>query len=655
MMRHKFSKLLLGIGLAGVLVAAPAVNPASAAGPGPAPDSGPVIGGTRVELPALPEEAYVAATTGYQHSVALGTSGTAYAWGLNANGRLGNGTTAGETSPVPVSMPEGVKFAKIDAGSRHSLAIAADGSAWSWGAGFNGQLGTGSREDSPIPQRVSAPDGTTFAAVSAGSVVSLGLASDGTLYSWGSNADGQLGVGIPNEDLHGSLAPMKVAAPAGATFTQISAGFSHSLALSSDGKVYAWGGNGYGQLGLGDTAHRDAPTPVGVPDDVRFAEVSAGLLHSLAVTDDGRMFSWGSNADGQLGLLTQPLQELSPVVADGATAAVSTQVRASNTFSLAFSPGGGAYAWGTNADGLEGSPGVTNSPAALPVLLPDGVLPLDVRTDQGFSLVLGDDENVYSWGRNADGQLGAGSTEASPTLQPVPRPVVEVAQVTFGGLPGSALETAGDGTLSVLTPAHAAGPVDVAVEWSIAGIPQPPIVYAQGFTYVPEATAPTISDPAPQSVVAGATATFSVTATGTPTPAVVWEVSHDGGKTWEAATASAGMTPGTDGLTLSVATTADHDGLLFRATATNEAGTVVSGTALLSVTEPAGPDPDPGEGEKPGPGAGGGGTGPGAPGLAASGSPAGGSVLGFGAVLLGLGAMLAAWGAFAARAAKRRG
>src|SRR5690606_28413245 len=145
----------------------------------------------------------------------------------------------------------------------------------------------------------------------------------------------------------------------------------------------------------------------------------------------------------------------------------------------------------------------------------------------------------------------------------------------------------GDGTWSVDTPAHAEGAVDVVVWYTWNNIAQTPVTYTGGFTYTPAPVAPTITNPTDQSVTDGDTATFTVTTTGTPTPTVTWEVSRDGGSTWEPITADPAATPAADGLTLSVVGTSANDGYQYRATADNGVGTPAVSTAASLTVIPA--------------------------------------------------------------------
>ncbi|WP_033505034.1 hypothetical protein, partial [Bifidobacterium actinocoloniiforme] len=167
-----------------------------------------------------------------------------YAWGYNNEGELGDGTNTQRSLPVRVNTPTGVTFTQINAGKYHSLAIGSDGNTYAWGDNGSGELGDDSKINRSTPVPVHAPSGVTFTQISAGGAHSLAIGSDGNTYAWGDNSFGQMGTGTSSSTL-----PKRVSAPAGVTFTQINAGWNHSLAIGSNRNTYAWGANWYYQLG----------------------------------------------------------------------------------------------------------------------------------------------------------------------------------------------------------------------------------------------------------------------------------------------------------------------------------------------------------------------------------------------------------------------
>ncbi|OZG50099.1 RCC1 domain-containing protein [Bombiscardovia coagulans] len=237
-------------------------------------------------------------SAGYQHGLAIGDDGNVYTWGKNSFGQLGDGTTSNQIEPVLVQKPKGVQFTQISAGDYHSLAIGNDKHAYAWGLDM-GQLGIpngNSEKVVPIPTRVDqtlldSTPGSEYISVSAGSLHSFALGSDGHSYAWGSNSYGQLGVDSTSTKI---ILPERVRIPHGIYFTQISAGRLHSLALGSDGHAYAWGRNNAGQVGDGTADNKKVPTRVGETDNSRTTYISAGNNVSLAINDSGHAYAWGT-------------------------------------------------------------------------------------------------------------------------------------------------------------------------------------------------------------------------------------------------------------------------------------------------------------------------------------------------------------------------
>jgi alpha-tubulin suppressor-like RCC1 family protein len=258
---------------------------------------------------------------GNGYVVALSTDGVAYAWGQNnGGGRLGDGTTQDRLVPTRVAMPAGVAFASISAGDGHVLALSTTGTAYAWGLGAYGILGNGTTANRLVPTPVTMPAGVTFASVSAGGWHSVALSTTGAAYSWGWGFHGVLGNGTSGTGTD-RWVPTAVTMPAAVSFASIAAGSSggghsgHTLALSTTGAAYGWGANDYGRLGDGTTGSRLVPTPVTMPAGVAFRSVSAGTLHSLAVSTSGAAYGWGDNFHGQVGDGTRVVRQVPTAVA----------------------------------------------------------------------------------------------------------------------------------------------------------------------------------------------------------------------------------------------------------------------------------------------------------------------------------------------------
>ena len=228
---------------------------------------------------------------GETHSLALKNDGTVWAWGDNYSGELGNGTNINSTVPVQVSSLTGITA--IAGGGPHSLALKNDGTLWAWGINGSGQLGNGTNIDSNVPVQVSSLAGIT--AIAAGGWHSLALKNDGRVWAWGANNDGQLGNG---STILGSNVPVEVSSLTG--IIAIAGGNVHSLALKNNGTVWAWGNNSYGELGIWGQGG-DANVPVQTLYLTGIAAIASHANHSLALKNDGSVWAWGWGDLGQLG------------------------------------------------------------------------------------------------------------------------------------------------------------------------------------------------------------------------------------------------------------------------------------------------------------------------------------------------------------------
>ncbi len=230
---------------------------------------------------------YTAISAGRDHSLAIKTDGTLWAWGRNNSGQLGISNEVDKNTPVKIGEDT---YIAISAGGDHSLAIKTDGTLWAWGGNSSGQLGDVTNTASSIPVPVSI--GNTYTAISAGRDHSLAIKTDGTLWAWGLNNRGQLGISNQVD----KNTPVQVG---NNTYTAISAGDNHSVAIKTDGTLWAWGHNSTAQLGLGNTQQRTSPVQVG---DATYITISAGGSHSLAIRTGGTLWSWGYGENGALGL-----------------------------------------------------------------------------------------------------------------------------------------------------------------------------------------------------------------------------------------------------------------------------------------------------------------------------------------------------------------
>lgn len=286
---------------------------------------------------------FVGIVAGDLHTCALDDAGQAHCWGLNEDGQLGQGDRINRPRPSRVigSLP----FATVTAGGSHSCALTAGGEAYCWGGNRWGQLGVGeSVTESLVPRAVSGH--LKFVALRAGAVHTCGIALDGTAYCWGRNAFGELGVGDS-----GTIRTSPTPVAGGVVFTTLNPATEHTCGITSSGDAYCWGRNDAGELGDGQVSIH-AATPTRVQSAVAWAWISGGLNHTCAVAVDGAAYCWGSNSAGQLGDGNLGTGSPVPVPVVGGLRFIRISAGALHT--CAVTATGDVYCWGRDNEGQLG-------------------------------------------------------------------------------------------------------------------------------------------------------------------------------------------------------------------------------------------------------------------------------------------------------------
>lgn len=316
-----------------------------------------------------------------------------------------------------------LKATTLASGGEHALAVKSNGEIWAWGRNSNGQLGyitTGAF--SSEPSQLTTPTGAV--SVAAGEFHSLALLEDGTVRAWGGDSFGELGDG--STDSSGSNSAVTPVTPSGLNrVVVVAAGRNHSLALLSDGTVRTWGRNQVGQLGDNTTDDRDAPISVATLDSV--VALAGGTVHSLALRSDGTIRAWGDNFNGQLGDSTNNFS-YTPVQVSSITNAVA--IAAGDIHSLALLSDGTVRAWGNNDSGQLGNGSTTNQNAPVAV---SGLTSIrSIAAGLNHSLAVLSDGSARAWGADASWQLGNGP---DPYDDPSPDPKRQTSPVAVAGLP----------------------------------------------------------------------------------------------------------------------------------------------------------------------------------------------------------------------------
>ncbi|MGH3486637.1 MAG: RCC1 domain-containing protein [Actinopolymorphaceae bacterium] len=354
--------------------------------------------------------------TGPATALAQVPEGGALTWGGNFWGELGHETDSGDPQYLPDAMPlpEGVTVTDVAAGYSHNLALTDTGEVYSWGNNDFGQLGDGTNSSRSSPELVPFPVGTTVTQIAAGALHSLALTSTGAVYAWGANWSGGLGDGTTTD----SATPVAADVPVGDTVTAVAGGFLHSLALTSDGDVLSWGSNATGQLGDGTTIDRLVPVEVHLPVGVDAIDVAGGAEHSLAVTSTGTALGWGGNQYGAVGDGTT-VERDTPVEVDLPDGVTVTDVVTGATHSLALTSTGTALGWGNNFHGQVGDGTFTDRHLPVEVDLPTGTTLTTLGGEAEHSVAVTSTGDALSWGLNYWGQLGDGTFDFGGRATPV--------------------------------------------------------------------------------------------------------------------------------------------------------------------------------------------------------------------------------------------
>lgn len=357
---------------------------------------------------------------GSSHSAAITEDGCLYLWGFDGTGQIGDkweSNTAKEEHYVPKKILENV--VSVSLGWSHSAAVTSDGSLYTWGNNSSGQLGNGTTKNYDYPVKIM--DNVT--SVSLGTYHSAAITTDGSLYMWGENFWGQLGTGMGGGDFEDyekytvgidSNVPVKIMD----NVVSVSLGHEHSAAITSDGSLYMWGNNNSGALGVGRLWEKEngfrpcggydgfdesmcSTVPMKVMDNVK--SVSLGDSRSAAITNDGNLYVWGHNSgelgDGSIVSRWEPIKIMDNV----------SSVSLGKSHSAAITTDGSLYTWGSGYLGILGNG--SDQSCSTPIKVMDSIYSVCLGYD--CTAIIKPDGSLYIWGDNEFGKLGNGTTEDS--------------------------------------------------------------------------------------------------------------------------------------------------------------------------------------------------------------------------------------------------
>ena len=299
-------------------------------------------------------------------------------------------------------------YVKVSGGMYHTLAIDVHGNLIGWGLNNNGQLGDETVLDKLTPTLIK--EGTKFVEVSAGGLFSLALDEEGNLWSAGANGVGQLGDGTTVD----KNTLVQITNSDGTKFTKISAGLTHSLAIDENGTLWTWGHNSKGQLGNGTTTN--SSTPIKIGEGTKVIEISAGNECSFAIDETGKLYAWGANEQSKLGLGDEETK-LTPVLIEGDTIFKKVEASTGEGYTLAIDEAGNLYTWGANTYGQLGNGSFESK--KVPTKIEEGKTFEKIDAGYNTSFAIDTNKNLWSFGANGNGELGDGTQELTNTPKQV--------------------------------------------------------------------------------------------------------------------------------------------------------------------------------------------------------------------------------------------
>lgn len=336
-------------------------------------------------------------SAGASYGIGLKKDGSIFSWGINNNGRTAQGTATG-TTEVKTRIGLANDWAEVSAANTAGFARKTNGTIWSWGQNSNGQTALNTITGDTLTATQIGTD-SNWAQISGGNICGFAIKTDGTLWSWGSNANGRTGQGT---DAGNTLVPTQIGTDSNWEKVFSGIGSAHAFAIKTDGTLWSWGQNANGRTGLNTNAGNTL-SPIQVGTDTDWLAAAVGGSHSLGLKTDGTLWSWGSNGNGATGQNTDAGELLVPTQVGSATD--WERISAGSLYSLATKSDNTLYSFGSNANGRTAQ-GATGGNTLVPTQVGVDEDWIFVFAAGTFAFAIKEDFSFYSWGANANAQTG---------------------------------------------------------------------------------------------------------------------------------------------------------------------------------------------------------------------------------------------------------
>jgi alpha-tubulin suppressor-like RCC1 family protein len=335
------------------------------------------------------------------------TNSTLWTWGYNLYGQLGDGTITTRKTPKQIGTDS--EWSIIVGGRQHTISFKTNTNVWIWGRNNYGQLGLGDTTNRKTPTQIQTGIETDWLIIAGGEYHTVGIVTNGTLWTWGNNEYGQLGLG----DTISRVTPSLIQIGSDSDWFMVAAGDSYNISLKIDKTLWTWGNNESGQLGLDDTINRWTPVQVG--SDTDWFMITGGGDHTISLKTNGMLWTWGNNVYGQLGL-GDSINRWTPSQIQTDINADWSMIAAGDNHTIGIKANGTIWTWGRNDDGQLGLG--DNMDRWTPVQVGTRVDWSIIAAGRNHNISLKTNCTLWTWGNNEDGQLGLGNltNKRTPTL-----------------------------------------------------------------------------------------------------------------------------------------------------------------------------------------------------------------------------------------------